>query len=198
MSHVEIPWRELSAATLDGVIEEFATREGTEYGEREVELATKVAQIRRQLERAAPRLTAVDSPRDPAIFDLLRAELALAEDRPDEARDLLLATHARTADDPALLGQHVAVETDLARLALAERDPERARGHITRAVDRMPANVSRAFRGLTQFTNARTLHALGDRERARQLADEAIRTYESAGHGYAARISEIRFWLTTL
>jgi uncharacterized protein YheU (UPF0270 family) len=52
VSHVEIPWRELSAATLDGVIEEFATREGTEYGEREVELATKVAQIRRQLERA--------------------------------------------------------------------------------------------------------------------------------------------------
>ena len=34
------------------MIEEFATREGTEYGEREVELATKVAQIRRQLERA--------------------------------------------------------------------------------------------------------------------------------------------------
>lgn len=56
MTHVEIPWRELSAAALDGVIEEFVTREGTEYGEREVDLATKVAQIRRQLERAELRV----------------------------------------------------------------------------------------------------------------------------------------------
>ena len=38
------------------MIEEFATREGTEYGEREVDLPTKVAQIRRQLERAEVRV----------------------------------------------------------------------------------------------------------------------------------------------
>ena len=162
------------------------------------ELRADNAEVRRQLERAAPLLTAVDSPRYQAIFDLIRAELALVEDRLGEARTLLVATHDRTADDPALLGQHVACATDLARLALAEHDPERARGHITRAVERMPGNVSRPFRGLTHFTHARTLHALGDRERARQLADEAIRTYESAGRGYAARITEVRSWLTTL
>ena len=51
MTALEIPWRELSADALQGVIEEFATREGTEYGLSEVPLATKVAQIRRQLER---------------------------------------------------------------------------------------------------------------------------------------------------
>lgn len=51
MSAVEIPWRELSESALQGVIEEFVTREGTEYGERDVPLATKVSQIRRQLER---------------------------------------------------------------------------------------------------------------------------------------------------
>ena len=51
MTALEIPWRELSADALQGVIEEFATREGTEYGLSEVALATKVAQIRRQLER---------------------------------------------------------------------------------------------------------------------------------------------------
>jgi hypothetical protein len=51
MTVVEIPWRELSEAALAGVIEEFATREGTEYGPADVPLATKVAQIRRQIER---------------------------------------------------------------------------------------------------------------------------------------------------
>ncbi len=51
MNAVEIPWRELSEDALQGVIEEFVTREGTEYGEREVALATKVAQVQRQLER---------------------------------------------------------------------------------------------------------------------------------------------------
>ena len=51
MTALEIPWRELSVDALQGVIEEFATREGTEYGLSEVALATKVAQIRRQLER---------------------------------------------------------------------------------------------------------------------------------------------------
>jgi uncharacterized protein YheU (UPF0270 family) len=51
VSVIEVPWRQLSEGALQGVIEEFVTREGTEYGLREVELATKVAQVRRQLER---------------------------------------------------------------------------------------------------------------------------------------------------
>ena len=41
----------LGYPTLHPVFEEFATREGTEYGEQEVSLAVKVEQIRRQLER---------------------------------------------------------------------------------------------------------------------------------------------------
>ena len=56
MSQVEIPWRELSSDALNGVIEEFVTREGTEYGERDVDLPIKVAQIRCQLERAEVRV----------------------------------------------------------------------------------------------------------------------------------------------
>jgi len=53
VSAVEIPWRDLSEAALQGVIEEFVTREGTEYGAREVPLVTKVTQVRRQLESGA-------------------------------------------------------------------------------------------------------------------------------------------------
>lgn len=48
---VVVPWDQLSEPALRGVIEEFVTREGTEYGLDEVELETKVAQVRRQLER---------------------------------------------------------------------------------------------------------------------------------------------------
>lgn len=46
-----IPHDQLSADALQGILEDFATRDGTDYGEREVSLATKVEQIRRQLER---------------------------------------------------------------------------------------------------------------------------------------------------
>lgn len=48
---VVIPWRDLSDAALRGVIEEFVTREGTEYGYEDVPLDRKVDAVRRQLER---------------------------------------------------------------------------------------------------------------------------------------------------
>ncbi|WP_445356013.1 YheU family protein [Microbulbifer sp. EKSA008] len=45
-----IPFEQLDADTLQSLLEEYATREGTEYGEREVELVDKVASLRRQLQ----------------------------------------------------------------------------------------------------------------------------------------------------
>jgi uncharacterized protein len=48
---IVIPHRELSAEALRGVLESFVLREGTEYGEREVSLDQKVAQVLLQLER---------------------------------------------------------------------------------------------------------------------------------------------------
>ena len=48
---VSIPHGELPAETLYKWIESFVLREGTDYGEREVTLDTKVAQVRRQLDR---------------------------------------------------------------------------------------------------------------------------------------------------
>ena len=47
---VTIPHGELSADALRGVIESFILREGTDYGERDVDFETKVAQVRRQLD----------------------------------------------------------------------------------------------------------------------------------------------------
>jgi hypothetical protein len=41
----------LTEAALRGVIEEFITREGTDYGEREVPLQAKVDEVSKQLSR---------------------------------------------------------------------------------------------------------------------------------------------------
>ena len=48
---IVVPYTELSADALNGVIESFVLREGTDYGEHEVAFETKVLQVRRQLER---------------------------------------------------------------------------------------------------------------------------------------------------
>lgn len=50
-AEVELPWQRLSAEVLAAVLEEYVTREGTDYGEAPVPLETKVAEVRRQLER---------------------------------------------------------------------------------------------------------------------------------------------------
>lgn len=48
---MEIPYSELSDDALQAVIEEFITREGTEYGEREYSLQQKIDQVKTQLKR---------------------------------------------------------------------------------------------------------------------------------------------------
>ncbi|QKX15573.1 YheU family protein [Microbulbifer sp. YPW1] len=45
-----IPHRQIDPEALQNLLEEYATRDGTDYGEREVSLEDKVASLRRQLE----------------------------------------------------------------------------------------------------------------------------------------------------
>lgn len=42
---IEVPWDALEAETLQRLVEEFVTREGTDYGQQEIDLSTKVQQI---------------------------------------------------------------------------------------------------------------------------------------------------------
>lgn len=48
---LRIPAEQLSPDALQGLIEEFITREGTDYGEVEWSLEQKVGQVRAQLQR---------------------------------------------------------------------------------------------------------------------------------------------------
>jgi uncharacterized protein len=56
LTPVAIPYGELSADALQGVIESFVLREGTEYGEREFTLAEKRLHVMHQLERGEARI----------------------------------------------------------------------------------------------------------------------------------------------
>ncbi len=42
---IEIPWDALAPETLNGLVEEFVTRDGTDYGEQEIALERKVHQV---------------------------------------------------------------------------------------------------------------------------------------------------------
>lgn len=47
---MQIPHEQLSRDTLTAILEEYASREGTEYGEVDYSLAQKVSMLRKQLE----------------------------------------------------------------------------------------------------------------------------------------------------
>ncbi len=68
-----IPHQQLSPEALLGLIEDFVTRDGTDYGEREVPLATKVAQVRRQLESGSAVI--VFNEEDESCMILLKEQL---------------------------------------------------------------------------------------------------------------------------
>ncbi len=71
---IQVPHDALSAEALHGVIEEFVTRPGTDYGARERTIEEKIADVQRQLERGdavivfdveAQTTNIVPAPRDP-------------------------------------------------------------------------------------------------------------------------------------
>ncbi len=53
---IDVPYADLSDATLEGLITEFVTRDGTDYGDVERSLADKIADVRRQLARGEAKI----------------------------------------------------------------------------------------------------------------------------------------------
>ncbi len=48
---LEVPWEQVPLETLRALIEEFVTRDGTDYGQQEATLDAKVSQVQAQLRR---------------------------------------------------------------------------------------------------------------------------------------------------
>ncbi len=55
-ARVEVPHTTLAADVLRAVMESFVLREGTDYGERELSLESKLAHVYRQLERGEAQI----------------------------------------------------------------------------------------------------------------------------------------------
>ncbi|MBT3428733.1 MAG: YheU family protein [Gammaproteobacteria bacterium] len=53
---MQIPWSALSEQALDGLIEEFVLREGTEYGATDVSLPEKHRQVMAQLKQGLAQI----------------------------------------------------------------------------------------------------------------------------------------------
>ena len=53
---IEVPFKNLSPEAIQGLIESFILREGTDYGAQEVTLEEKVSQVRAQLERGLAKV----------------------------------------------------------------------------------------------------------------------------------------------
>ena len=70
-----VPHNQISPAALQGLIEEFITREGTDYGAEEFSLAQKVEQVQQQMERGEVVV----------VFDITSESVSLLNRR--DARD---------------------------------------------------------------------------------------------------------------
>lgn len=68
---IEVPHTALSAEALRGLVEEFVTRDGTDYGVRERTVEEKVRDVMRQLERGEVKI----------VFDLASRTANLAPGR---------------------------------------------------------------------------------------------------------------------
>ena len=76
-AYVEIPLESISADALNGLVESYILREGTDYGSNEVSLEAKTAQVFKQLKKGDVKIVF-----DPATesIDLLTArELSLRQ-----------------------------------------------------------------------------------------------------------------------
>ena len=73
---VAVPYSELSADALNGVIDNFILREGTDYGDRVFSHEQRVAQVRLQLERGEARI----------LFDPLDSSVTIVTVQPGRKR----------------------------------------------------------------------------------------------------------------
>ncbi|GAB3276968.1 YheU family protein [Parahaliea aestuarii] len=75
---LDIPAGRLQADTLQGLLEEFASRDGTDYGLREASLEDKVSQLRQGLDSGALKLLYDAESEHWDLVDRERAEQWLA------------------------------------------------------------------------------------------------------------------------
>jgi uncharacterized protein len=66
---VIVPWQDIPVDTLQNMLEEFVSRDGTDYGEREIALATRVEQVRELLRKGRVVIWFDDATESISLFD---------------------------------------------------------------------------------------------------------------------------------
>jgi len=77
---IDIPPQRVPADTLRALLEEFASRDGTDYGRRELSLEDKVMQLQRGLDSGVMKLLYDSESEHWDLVDTERAAALLAED----------------------------------------------------------------------------------------------------------------------
>lgn len=75
-----VPWEAVPADNLERLLEEFVTRDGTDYGEREIPVSTRVSQVRDALTRGDAVLWFDSVTETISVLSREAARLAAAED----------------------------------------------------------------------------------------------------------------------
>lgn len=71
---VEIPVEALSSEALEGIIDSFILREGTDYGAQEASYMTRLDQVRRQIDKGEVKI--VFDPNEESVTLMTRAQWA--------------------------------------------------------------------------------------------------------------------------
>ncbi len=71
----------LSPASLEGLIESFVSREGTDYGEVEVSLADKTAEVKRQLDNGEALILYDEKTESATVMPTHQVTLILGKDK---------------------------------------------------------------------------------------------------------------------
>ncbi len=79
-SYLEVPPEKLAPETLQALLEEFASRDGTDYGELELTLEQKAGNLRRQLDRGELRILFETGTQSWDLVDEQRARQLQQED----------------------------------------------------------------------------------------------------------------------
>jgi uncharacterized protein len=67
---VIVPWQDIAADSLQNLIEEFVSRDGTDYGEHEIPLSTRVDQVRQLLRRGKVVIWFDEATETVSVFDV--------------------------------------------------------------------------------------------------------------------------------
>jgi len=96
---VIIPYKQVSTDALQGLVEEFIHREGTDYGLVEASLTSKVAQVMLQLERDEVQVVFDAMSESASLMTNQQVRVAQQAPEPEEGMESLNQDQAHSAFD---------------------------------------------------------------------------------------------------